>query len=230
METLEQRTALTTVAPPTIALAAASDTGVRGDGITRLARPTFAGTAPARSYVVVYADDSQLLGVTRANAFGRWGLVTSPAAPIATGAHTIKAYAVNAGNVWSSAGSIGISVDSTPPTATIAYDPNFQSSPASPVTGRATVTFSEPVRGVSLANVRFTDPATGFSVAFGSPLLRSYVGVITVTQLSDRSYAFTPSIQTIGAGSYNLTFLKTGVYDFAGNPLAANASTTFVAT
>jgi hypothetical protein len=67
----------------------------------------------------------------------------------------------------------------------------------------------------------------GFSVPLGSPTLRDYVGDITTTQLSDRSYAFTPAVQAFAPGTYVLTLLKTGVMDAAGNPLAANAVTRF---
>ncbi len=225
LESLEQRMALAVVAP-SIGLTAASDTGIRGDGITRLTRPVFAGTAPARSSVIVYAD-GQLLGIAKATARGAWSLTTPAARPLATGAHTMTAYAVGAGQVWSTATPMWMAVDPTPPTASLSYDPNYSASPGAPATGRVTVTFSEPVRGVRLANLLFTDNSSRFTVGLGSPLLRSYVGTITTTQLSDRSYAFTPTVRAFAEGTYTLTFLKTGVVDAAGNPLATAASTRF---
>ena len=225
LESLEQRIALT-VAAPSIGLTAASDTGVRGDGITRLVRPVFAGAAPARSSVVVYVD-GQLLGITPATVRGTWSLTTPAARPLTAGAHTISAYAVGAGQVWSTATPMWMAVDPTPPTASLSYDPNFKATPTGPVTGRVTLTFSEPVKGVSLANLSFTDVGARFTVPLGSPALRSYVGPITTTQLSDRSYAFTPAVQAFAPGTYALTFVKTGVVDFAGNPLAAGAVTRF---
>ena len=154
---------------------------------------------------------------------GRW---YASNAPIATGNQTINAPR-RGRKCLDTATSMRLAVDATPPTASIAYDPDFKASPTAPVTGRVTVTFSEPVRGVSLANVRFTDVGMGFTVGLGSPLLGSYVGVITTTQLSDRSYAFTPSVQSIATGNYVVSFLKTGVSDFVGNPLAANAAARF---
>lgn len=225
LESLEQRLALA-VAAPSIGLAAASDTGVRGDGITRLARPVFTGVAPARSSVVVYAD-GQLLGITTATVRGAWNLATPAGRPLTAGAHVIAAYAVGAGKVWSTATPMWMAVDPTPPTATLSYDPNFKATPTGPVTGRVTLTFSEPVKGVSLAKLSFTDHGARFTVPLGSPALRSYVGPITTTQLSDRSYAFTPAVQAFASGTYSLTFAKTGVVDFAGNPLAAGAVTRF---
>lgn len=225
LESLEQRVALT-VAAPSIRLAAASDTGIVGDGITRLARPVFTGTAPARSSVVVYAD-GLLLGVTTATARGAWSLATPAARPLTAGAHTLAAYAVGRGQVWSTATPMWMSIDPTPPTASLAYDPTYRSTPDGPVTGRVTLTFSEPVQGVKLANMLFTDHGARLTVALGSPVLSTYVGAITTTQLSDRSYAFTPAVQAFAAGTYSLTFQKTGVADRAGNPLAAGAVTTF---
>lgn len=225
LESLEQRMALT-VAAPSIGLTAASDTGIRGDGITRLARPVFTGTAPARSSVVVYAD-GQLLGVATATVRGAWSLATPAARPLTAGAHTLTAYAVGARSVWSTATPMWMAVDPTPPTASLSYDPTFKATPTGPVTGRVTLTFSEPVRGVKLANMLFTDHGARFTVALGSPALRSYVGPITTTQLSDRSYAFTPAVKAFATGTYSLTFAKTGVADLAGNPLAAGAATSF---
>lgn len=226
LESLEPRMALTVstlvVPPPTIALAAASDTGIPGDGITKLSRPSFTGLAPVRSTVFVFAD-GQLLGMAKANVRGTWTL----ARPLSDGSHTITAHAVVASQVSSMTPDFRMSVDRTRPTASLVYDPTFQATPTGPVTGRVTLTFSEPVQGVSLAKIRFSAPALGFSVPLGSPMLKNYVGDIKTTQLSDRSYAFTPAVQAFEPGTYVLTFSKTGVVDAAGNPLAANAVTRF---
>jgi len=216
-------TVSTPVVPqPSIALAATSDTGVRGDGVTRQARPRFTGVAPAQSSVYVSAD-GQLLGIARANPRGVWAL----ARPLAVGSHTITAYAVDASQVSSATTTFSMSVDRTRPTASLIYDPTFKATPTGPVTGRVTVTFSEPVQGVSLAKMRFSAPAMGISVPLASPMLANYVGAITTSQLSDRSYAFTPAVQAFAPGTYVLAFVKTGVMDAAGNPLAANAVTRF---
>ena len=226
IESLEQRMALT-VAAPSIGLTAASDTGVRGDGITRLVRPVFTGVAPPRSTVVVYVDGQQLpLGTTTATRLGAWSLAT-PADRLTSGAHIMTAYTVGAGGVRSTATPMWMAVDPTPPTALLFYDPDFKATPTGRVTGRVTLTFSEPVRGVSLANMSFTDVDARFTVPLGSLALESYVGRITTTQLSDRSYAFTPAVKAFAPGTYSLTFVKTGVADLAGNPLPAGAATRF---
>jgi hypothetical protein len=221
VESLEQRLALA-VAAPSIGLAAASDTGIRGDGITRLARPVLTGVAPARSSVVVYAD-GQLLGITAATARGAWSLATPAARPLTAGAHTITAYAVGAGNVWSAATPMWMAVDPTPPTASLSYDS---------VNGRATLTFSEPVSGVQLSSLllsgRTRSGVTIASVPIKDSRAQLYVGLITMSQSSDgRTFTFQEQLILAEPGTYTLSFVKTGVADRAGNPLAAGASISF---
>jgi hypothetical protein len=221
LESLEQRMALT-VAAPSIGLARASDTGVLGDGITRLARPVFTGTASPRSSVVVYAD-GQLLGITTANVRGAWSLATPAARPLTAGAHTMTAYAVGTSNVWSTATPMWMAVDPTPPTARLTYDS---------VNGRATVTFSEPVSGVRASNLILSGRTlSGVSipnVAINDVRARPYVGLITMSQSSDRrTFTFQEQLTLAEPGTYTLLFVKAGVTDGAGNPLAAGAATSF---
>jgi hypothetical protein len=220
LESLEQRMALT-VAAPSIRLAAASDTGLRNDGITRFAWPVFTGTAPARSSVEVFAD-GQPIGSTRAGVNGAWSLATPTAKPLTTGAHIITAQAA-LNRQTSTATPMWMAVDPTPPTASLVYDPTFKATPTGPVTGRVTLTFSEKVQGVRLANLRFTDVSERITAPIGDPLVKGFVGTITITQLSDRSYAYTPSVKANAPGPYTLTFPKTGIMDRAGNPLANGA-------
>ena len=221
LESLEQRMALT-VAAPSIRLAAASDTGVLGDGITRLARPVFTGVAPARSSVVVYAD-GQLLGITRATVRGAWSLATPAARPLTAGAHTMTAYAVGASKVWSTATPMWMAVDPTPPTASLTYDS---------LNGRATLTFSEPVSGVQLRNLfisgRTSSGVTLASVPIKDSRAQFFVGAINFSQSPDRkTYTFQQQLVLAESGNYTLVFVKTGVRDRAGNPLAAGAATSF---
>jgi len=221
LESLEQRMALT-VAAPSIGLTAASDTGIRGDGITRLLRPVFTGTAPARSSVVVYAD-GQLLGVATATVRGAWSLATPAARPLTAGAHTLTAYAVGRGQVWSTATPMSMAVDPTPPTASLAYDS---------INGRATLTFSEPVSGVRLSSLILSGRTqSGITIA-NVPIKDSraslYVGLITLSQSPDgRTFTFQQQLALADPGSYTLSFVRTGVTDQAGNLLAAGAATRF---
>jgi hypothetical protein len=221
LESLEQRMALT-VAAPSIRLAAASDTGVLGDGITRLARPVFTGTASPRSSVVVYAD-GQLLGITTATVRGAWSLATPAARPLTAGAHTMTAYAVGASKVWSTATPMWMAVDPTPPTASLTYDS---------VNRRATVTFSEPVSGVRFSNLLLSGQTQSGvkipSVPIKDSRARPYVGLITMSQSPDgKTFTFQQQLALAEPGTYTLSFVRTGVTDRAGNPLAAGAATSF---
>jgi hypothetical protein len=221
LESLEQRMALT-VAAPSIRLAAASDTGILGDGITRLARPVFTGTASPRSTVIVYAD-GQLLGTTTASVRGAWSLATPAARPLTAGAHTMTAYAVGAGSALSTATPMWMAVDPTPPTASLTYDS---------VNRLATVTFSEPVSGVRFSNLLLSGlTQSGVTIA-NVPIKNSraslYVGSITLSQSPDgKKFTFQHQLAFAEPGTYTLSFVKAGVTDRAGNPLAAGAATRF---
>jgi len=221
LESLEQRMALT-VAAPSIRLAAASDTGILGDGITRLARPVFTGTAPALSSVVVRVDGTRI-GVATANARGAWSLATPVARPLTFGVHEITASAFSKARVWSTAPPISITVDPTPPTASLAYDS---------VNGRARVTFSEPVSGVRVSNLilsgRTQSGVTITNVAINDVRARPYVGLITLSQSPDgKTFTFQEQLTLAEPGTYTLSFVRTGVADRAGNPLAGGAVTRF---
>jgi len=218
LEPLERRMALT-VAAPSIRLAAASDTGIRGDGITSVVRPVFTGTAPARSTVFVYADGKPL-GVATATAQGAWSLATPAAKTLELGVHEITASARSRAEVWSAVTKISMTVDPAP-TASLTYDS---------VNGRATLTFSEPVSGVQLSNLRLSGRSQSGYTITNVPITdsraRQFVGLITLSQSPD-STTFTFQEQLILAepGRYTLSFIKAGVVDRAGNPLAAGVST-----
>ena len=223
IEMLEQRMALTVSTPsftPSIALTAASDTGARGDGITRLPRPSFAGAAPARSSVVVYADGSQLLGVVRANALGRWSLASQP---LTSGAHAITAQAYTGNVLRGTSSPLSLTIDRTPPTATVNYDAT---------NGIVTLTFSEAVWGVGPANVRVSGRTTEGVVipntALNNPRLRPYVGAITFTVSPDRtSYTFREQLTLAEPGTYAISLAVAGIVDLVGNPAATPAPTRF---
>ena len=220
LEPLEQRMALTVaVAAPTIRLAAASDTGIRGDWITSVVQPVFTGKALARSSVVVYAGGN-LLGVATATAQGDWSLATPVAMTLASGGHEITASACSRAQVWSTVTKRSMVVDPAP-TASLAYDS---------VNGRATLTFSEPVSGVQAANLRLTgrtELGVFTNVSITDPR-RNLAGSITMTPSENNTkFTFQEQLFLAVSGTYTLSFVKTGVVDRAGNPLAAGASVRF---
>ena len=220
LEPLEQRMALT-VAAPSIRLAPASDTGIRGDWTTSVMRPVFTGTAPARSSVVVYADGN-LLGVARATAQGAWSLATPVAMTLASGAHEITASAYNRAQVWSTVTKRSVVVDPAP-TSRLDYDP---------VSGIATLTFSEPVSAVRPLqfNLRLSGRTqSGFTinnVSITDPRAPQFGGLITTSASADgRTFTFEQQRRLAEPGRYTLSFVKTGVVDLVGNPLAAGTAT-----
>lgn len=99
--------------------------------------------------------------------------------------------------------------------------------------GRATVTFSEPVSGVRASNLllsgRTESGVTLANVPINNARAREYVGLITMTQSPDaKTFTFQEQLTLAEPGTYTLSFVKAGVVDRAGNPLAAGVATRFV--
>ena len=115
-----------------------------------------------------------------------------------------------------------MAVDPTPPTASLAYDS---------VNGRATLTFSEPVSGVRAANLLITgrtELGLLTNVSITDPRAKTLVGLITVTPSENNTkFTFQEQFTLAVSGTYTLSFVKTGVVDYAGNPLAAGAAYSF---
>ena len=79
------------ITKPAIGLTLGSDSGIAGDDITKVTRPTFTGLAVAGSTVIVHID-GKLAGTALASATGRWNF--TPAIAMAGGKHAITATAV----------------------------------------------------------------------------------------------------------------------------------------
>jgi hypothetical protein len=105
----------TPVAPSAPALLPATDSGVKGDGITDVNKPIFMGTAPANDTVYLYANGG-LLGSTTANSSGAWTFVQPT--PIGDGTFSITATAKDAaGKVSAASSAFSLTIDTTPPAA-----------------------------------------------------------------------------------------------------------------
>lgn len=212
LEQLEQRMALT-VSPVTIRLAPASDTGVRGDGITRLAQPMLIGSAPARSTVSIRTTDGGLIGIAKASPSGAWSL----ARPLSQGPHVLTASAALPNKAAISSAPISsapmwMSVDRTPPTARISFNATQ---------GSLKIEFSERVN-ISptqlMSRISLTIPQFG-THALSSTVIRDVVGGITATQLNPTTYTFQLRVTPRATGLHKVSLMPTGVFDFAGNPL-----------
>lgn len=218
---MEARIALT-VSAPTIDLTPQTDSGVRGDRLTRFAAPAFTGVAPVGARVFV-ASGATVIGSAVANSRGAWTLQTPRArAFMSDGVLSLTATAVNAGGEVSAATNYSLTIDRTPPRATsLSFDGRD---------GSVTATFSERVSGVSSARVQLADPQSRIALALNSPAIQAYCGVITMTQPTATTYRFTPQVNAFAPGNYTLALLKTGITDIAGNPLPAGARTVFTQT
>jgi hypothetical protein len=102
-----------TTAPAAPAITAiGTDTGVLGDGLTSDTTLTLTGTAEPGSLVSVY-EGATLIGTVVAGPNGAWSLTTTP---LADGLHTYTATATDdAGNTSSPSNSMGMTVDTAPP-------------------------------------------------------------------------------------------------------------------
>ncbi len=74
--------------PSGLALAAGSDTGVKGDGITNLRRPAITGTGVTGDKVTLY-DGTKAIGTATVTAAGTWSI--TPASALTPGVHSLTA-------------------------------------------------------------------------------------------------------------------------------------------
>jgi len=100
-------------APGTPALAAASDSGTVGDGITNIGRPVITGTAEANATVKLYdTNGTTVLGTTTANGLGVWSITSSA---LSVGAHTLTFTQTDAaGNVSAAGEGLNLTIQAAP--------------------------------------------------------------------------------------------------------------------
>ena len=227
IESLEQRMALS-VSTPSIRLAAASDSGIKGDGITRVAQPVLTGVAAKGSLVSVWDNGGALTGVAKAGVSGAWSLKTPARKALRPGDQIVTATATNsATREVSGPGSLWIKLDTTKPLVeSISYDVN---------NCVAVLTFSKPVVGVRLAGVFLVGYARelrqNISVSLSDPEVNKFIGRVTLNRSPDmKTYTMNHyPMRLAEPGSFRLTAVArgSGIRDFAGNPLAFNATTFF---
>ncbi|MFZ5443974.1 MAG: Ig-like domain-containing protein, partial [Myxococcota bacterium] len=161
--------------------------------------PTFAGTAEPNATVSVIVD-GVIVGTTTANAAGAWSF--TPATPLATGSHTVRATATDAaGNTSPSSGTNSFTIDVTPPAAPVVLAPANGSS-----TNDTTPTYS----GTAEANATVSVIVDG--VAIG-----------TTTASATGAWTFTPTAP-LAAGPHTVRATAT---DAAGNTSVSSATNTF---
>jgi hypothetical protein len=197
-------------APPSPALLAADDTGVSGDGMTRITTPRLTGVAaPGQVIVLVGLDGGgSVLGVAVAGASG--GYTVQPFAPLADGTYTVAARAVDAaGNVGAVSGSFRLTIATAAPAA-----------PASPQLSAADQT----VRSASLTTTVRQPRLLGTTIPGSTVLLigpgASILAVATASA-NGGTYTLQPAVN-LGTGIVPLTVR---VVDAAGNVSAPSAPT-----
>ena len=130
--------AVGSLAAPSIALAAASDTGVsNSDRLTGNNMPTFEGQAPAGSQVRVF-DGQTLIGVATADGQGKWSSMVNECQALSDGTHRITAQAYDAaGHVSPLSAELAVTIATNPPAMPVIRSP-AQNSHAKG--GRVTIT------------------------------------------------------------------------------------------
>ncbi|WP_259755145.1 Ig-like domain-containing protein [Pseudomonas sp. GCEP-101] len=98
---------------PKVWLDDASDSGVKGDNVTNVTKPTIDGTAEPKSTVTVTIKETGEVLTTTADASGNWSV--TPTKPLPEGPVHIDATATDAAGNTSQPGTLDLTIDTTPP-------------------------------------------------------------------------------------------------------------------
>jgi hypothetical protein len=201
-------------APPVIAQIQ-SDSGTSGDGITNDPTLVVSGTAEANSTVTLTREDVGVIGTTAADAAGSWS-VDSTSTSLPDGRYSFTATATDgASNTSAASAPFVVTVDTTAPTTTL----GDAGDPRTTALDRITITFSEPVTGMDLTDIRLT--RDGETVSLNSATMRGTGASYTLDNLIDL---------TVAQGTYRLTLngAGAGITDGAGNSMVDSMSETWV--
>jgi hypothetical protein len=193
-------------APGAPMLAAASDSGTAGDGLTNATTPTITGTAEANALVTLYDSDGvTVLGSATADGAGHWSIVAST---LGEGVHALTAMQTDpAGNASAASAALALTVDVTPPAA-----------PGAPMLAAAS---DSGTPGDGVTNVA-TPVVSGTAVPGAA--IRLYDGATLLgTAVADGDGAWTITSTALSVGAHALTALAV---DAAGNLSAASAPLT----
>ncbi|WP_409567661.1 Ig-like domain-containing protein [Rugamonas sp. DEMB1] len=181
-------------APTALALAAGSDSGALGDGITNDGTPTVTGQAEANAAVRLYdTDGTTLLGSSTADGSGNWSITSSS---LNGGAHTLTATQTDpAGNVSSASAGFAYTLDTIGP---VGMALSTSSVPMSAATNGATV--------ATLSSTDITAVQYGFAVGNGTIDADNAKFTVDGNSLV--------AAQTLAAGTYHIYMRAT---DAAGN-------------
>jgi flagellar hook assembly protein FlgD len=193
-----------TAAPPapTIALAAASDSGTVGDNATNVNTPTFTGTAEAGSTVIIKSDGTSV-GTATASSSGNYSIAAST---LTDGTHSITATATDvAGNVSAASTTLSLTIDTVAPAA-----------PSTPALAPAS---DSGTAGDNITNVS-TPTFTGTAEA-GSTVTIKSDGTTVGTGTTNSSGNFSIATSALTDGTHSITATAT---DVEGNVSAASTA------
>ena len=200
-------------APATLALAAASDSGAKGDNITNVATPTITGTGTAGDTINLY-DGSSLVGTTTVGSNGTWS-VTTRTLPNGTNSLTATQTEI-AGNVSPASSALSLTIDTSTPVA-----------PSTPVLSAAS---DSGAKGDGITNVT-TPVITGTGTAGDTVTLSDSAGVVGTTIVAGNG-TWSITTGTLAPNTYSLTATQTdvaGTVSPASNPLSLTIDTTIPA-
>lgn len=202
----------TTAAAPTgLALAAASDTGIRGDNLTSATTPTITGRAEAGSVVTLFkVGEPAPLGTGTADSTGAWSITSSVLAGGTGTAHSLFATIVDvAGNTSSASASLNFTIDTEPDAVSIALAPSSDtgSSNSDRITSDTMPTLSGIVGTDTLGAGRVVTITSAFNGGTAQA-----IGTV-VADAATGAWSFTPS-SSLAAGVYNFGISS---FDNAGN-------------
>lgn len=185
--------------PSAPTLAASSDSGTLGDGVTNDPTPTITGQAEAGANVKFYdTDGTTLLGTTTSDGSGHWSITSSM---LAQGSHTLTSKQTDlAGNVSSASNGLTLSINTAVPAAPSM--PALTSASDSGALGDGITYVGRPViSGTATANATVTLYDTDGVTSLG-------------TAVADGSGHWTITSTTLTVGNHSLTARSS---DVAGN-------------
>ncbi len=122
----------TTVSSPTLNLTIATDSGTKGDSKTNDTVPTINGSAEAGATISI-ALGSTVIGTTQANDDGVWQFSIPSSNALSSGSNSVNITATDVSGNISSATTIDIIIDNTPPDIPIVLTIGFDGDTTSPV-------------------------------------------------------------------------------------------------
>ena len=193
--------------PPAVtglALAPASDSGVRGDEITNVVEPKIIGFGEAGDTVDLYDGDT-LVGTGKVDTAGNWAITVNT--PLTDGPHTLTATETLDGETSSPSAALVITIDTTPP------DP-----PSAPLLGST-------APGGTNGGTEITDLSRPLITGTAAPgdAIDLYAGSTLLGEgTADADGQWSITARSLTPGSYDLTATAT---DAVGNVSVASPIT-----